>query len=461
MRFINSLLIAALFACPIGLYAQSDTLSLKECINLGIANNLSLQNSRLGIRTAKIGQTENRAKLLPVIQGFGNFVNNVERATQLTDGTNLSKLLGVDAPYMMGKGLRYNTSGGFQLSMPLYDQTIYTGIDIANRMVEISQCSYEKAREDLMVEIAKLYYLLQTTDEQIRLTRNNITRLEELREITQAFYDNDIVLEVDVKRVSVNLSNLQVKLDNAESMKTQQLNMMRYILDLSPETPLAVARLETEETLLSNYTPGGLSHSLYELQLLDKQSDLLVRQKKLVNQGYIPTLSLVGNFSYAAYTDHLKNYFHSHPTNKWYNSTYWGLSLKIPVFDAFAKRNKVRKIETEQMTLQNTIENTNNQLQTQYSNAMEDWENNLRNVRNQSENYRLAEDIYTVTADQYREGVSSMTDLLQDEMQMTNTETTYVTAVYNLLASRLTLMKLSGQLNLLTEQPQNSNGTTR
>lgn len=451
MKFIKGLFLAALFVCPVGMYAQSDTLSLKECIDLGIANNLSLQNSRQGIRTARIGQTENRAKLLPVIQGFGNFVNNVERATQLTDGTNLSKLLGVDAPYMVGKGLRYNTSGGFQLSMPLYDQTIYTGIGIANRMVEISQCSYEKAREDLMVEIAKLYYLLQTTDEQIRLTRNNITRLEELKEITQAFYDNDIVLEVDVKRVSVNLSNLSVKLDNAESMKLQQLNMLRYILDLAPDAHVAVARLETGESLLSEYIPGAFSTNLYELQLLDKQYDLLTRQKKMVNQGYIPTLSLVGNFSYSANTDHFRNYFHSHPTNKWYNSTYWGLSLKIPVFDAFAKRNCVRKIESEQITLRNTIEDTNNKLQTQYSNAMEDWQNNLRNVRNQSENYHLAEDIYTVTADQYREGVASMTDLLQDEMQMTNTETTYVTAVYNLLASRLTLMKLSGQLNLLTE----------
>lgn len=451
MKFIKGVFLAALFTYPVGLYAQSDTLSLKECIDLGIANNLTLQNSRQGIRTAQIGQTENRAKLLPVIQGFGSFVNNVERATQLTDGTNLSKLLGVDAPYMVGKGLRYNTSGGFQLSMPLYDQTIYTGISIANRMVEISRCSYEKAREDLMVEIAKLYYLIQTTDEQIRLTRNNIARLEELKEITQAFYDNDIVLEVDVKRVSVNLSNLRVRLDNAESMKVQQLNMMRYILDLSPDMPLDVARLETGERLLSDYIPGALSRNLYELQLLDKQYDLLSRQKRMVNQGYIPTLSLVGNFSYSAYTDHFRNYFHTHPTNKWYNSTYWGLSLKVPVFDAFAKHSKARKIGSEQIALQNTIEDTNNRLRTQYSNAMEDWQNNMRNVRNQSENYRLAEDIYTVTADQYREGVSSMTDLLQDEMQMTNTETTYVTAVYNLLTSRLTLMKLSGQLNLLTE----------
>ena len=451
MKAIKSMFIAAALASSMGSFAQSDTLSLKQCIELGIEKNLSLQNSRQGIRTAEIGRTENRAKLLPIIQGFGNFTNNVERATQLTDGTNLSKLLGVDAPYMTGKGLRYTTVGGFQLSMPLYDQTIYTGIGIANKMVEISRCSYEKAREDLTVEIAKLYYLIQTTDEQISLTKKNITRLEELYGITEAFYQNDIVLEVDVKRVSVNLSNLRVKLDNAESMLEQQLNMLRYMLDLAPEAPIAVNRLDTGDNLLSGFLPGNLSDNLYEFQILDKQTELLAKQKRMINQGYIPSLSLVGNFSYAAYTDHFRNYFHSHPTNKWYNSTYWGLSLKIPVFDGFAKRNKVRRIESEQITLQNTIEDTHNKLQTQFENAMQDWQNNMRNVRNQSENYRLAEDIYTVTADQYREGVASMTDLLQDEMQMTNTETTYVTAVYNLLASRLTLMKLSGQLNLLTE----------
>ena len=38
--------------------------------------------------------------------------------------------------------------------------------------------------------------------------------------------------------------------------------------------------------------------------------------------------------------------------------------------------------------------------------------------KKQKDNYLLAEDVYAVTSDRYREGIASMTEVLQDEMQM-------------------------------------------
>ena len=49
--------------------------------------------------------------------------------------------------------------------------------------------SYGKAREDIILQISKMYYLGQVTAEQIVLIKANITRLEELRDITRAFFD--------------------------------------------------------------------------------------------------------------------------------------------------------------------------------------------------------------------------------------------------------------------------------
>ena len=109
-----------------------------------------------------------------------------------------------------------------ELQMPLYNQTVYTALSISKVLDEISRLSYEKAREDLMMQIAKMYYLGQATAEQITLVKANIARLEELRDITVAFYDNGMAMEVDVKRVNINLENLQVQYDNAQAMLAQQ-----------------------------------------------------------------------------------------------------------------------------------------------------------------------------------------------------------------------------------------------
>ena len=75
----------------------------------------------------------------------------------------------------------------------------------------MNRLSYEKAREDLILQISQMYYLGQVTAEQIILIKANITRLEELRDITQAFFDNGMAMEVDLKRVNINLENLKVQ----------------------------------------------------------------------------------------------------------------------------------------------------------------------------------------------------------------------------------------------------------
>lgn len=448
---LKSLLVMMFTVGAVECIAQSDTLTLKRCIEIGIENNLTLQQKQQDIHIAGIGQSENRHKLIPVIQGYANFVHNVERATSVTDGSNLSKLLGVDAPYMVGQGLDFQTTGGFQLSMPLYNQTLYTGIQIADKMKEISEASYEKAKEDLTVEISKLYYLAQTTAKQIELIRSNIGRMESLKSITSAFYDNDMALEVDVQRVDINLENLRTQLTNAEAMYEQQLNLLRYTLDFAPDTPILLSTLKGYIDYDDSYLLRGLSPDLYELQLLNMQSEVLQKQKKMINQGYLPTLSLVGATQWTAFTDKFENYFHTHPTNKWYNHTYLGLQLNVPIFDGLAKRNKSRKVAAQYTQLQTTIADTEKKLQTQYQNSLNDWHNNIRNAERQRENYRLAESVYLVTSDQYKEGVASMSDLLQDEMRMTEAQNGYISALYKYMVSELSLLKLTGQLNRLTE----------
>lgn len=448
---LKSLLVMMFTIGAVECIAQSDTLTLKRCIEIGIENNLTLQQKQQDIHIAEIGQSENRHKLIPVIQGYANFVHNVERATSVTDGSNLSKLLGVDAPYMVGQGLDFQTTGGFQLSMPLYNQTLYTGIQIADKMKEISEASYEKAKEDLTVEISKLYYLAQTTAKQIELIRSNIGRMESLKSITSAFYDNDMALKVDVQRVDINLENLRTQLTNAVAMYEQQLNLLRYTLDFAPDTPILLSTLKGYMDYDDSYLLRGLSPDLYELQLLNMQSEVLQKQKKMINQGYLPTLSLVGATQWTAFTDKFENYFHTHPTNKWYNHTYWGLQLNVPIFDGLAKRNKSRKVAAQYTLLQTTIADTEKKLQTQYQNSLNDWHNNIRNAERQRENYRLAESVYLVTSDQYKEGVASMSDLLQDEMRMTEAQNGYISALYKYMVSELSLLKLTGQLNRLTE----------
>ena len=82
-------------------------------------------------------------------------------------------------------------------------------------------------------------------------------------------------------------------------------------------------------------------------------------------------------------------------------------------------------------------------------NATNELMNCRRNFIKQKDNYLLAEDVYRVTSDRYREGIASMTEVLQDEMSMSSAQNQYVNAHYVYRITNLTLLKLTGQLESL------------
>lgn len=421
--------------------SAQDILSLEECIKIGIENNLALQTKRNEIRKGQYALSENRARLLPVINGFAGFTDNIKPPVSVTDGSSYG------VPYNVTKTLPYSANAGIQLQLPLYNQTLYTSMDVARIMDQLNRQGYEKAREELMMEISKLYYLGQTTNEQLEILKNNIGRLEELKNITEAFYDNGMAMDIDVKRVRINLDNMKVQYDNAQAMLVQQMNLLKYMMDFPMEKNFALERVQAEK--LSHTELTGLSENLYEIQMLESQKTLAEKQRKLIRNGYIPSLSLSGNLSTSAFTDKARYWFQDNPSSKWYTSYGVGVSLRVPIFDGLEKRNKIRKAEMDIENARLNLENTRKNLQTKYLNATNDLMNSERNFFKQKDNYLLAEDVYAVTIDRYKEGIASMTEVLQDEMRMSEAQNNYITAHYNYQLNNLVLLKLTGNIESL------------
>ena len=430
-----------MFCIALGAFSAiqaQEMLTLSQCLQMAVDNNLSLQKSRNEIAKGKYSISENQAKLLPQINAVAQLNDNFTPPVSVTDGSAYGKL------YNVTKTLQYNASAGLQLQMPLYNQMVYTAIDIAKIADQLNKLSYEKAREDLIMQTAKMYYMAQNTSEQIRLVNDNIKRLEELRDITQAFYDNQMSLEVDLKRVNLNIENLTVQRDNAAAMLEQQYTMLKYVIDYPADKNIKVTDVDPNQ--IETVKADGLNVNLYELQLLQQKKKLTQKQVKLAKDGYLPSVSLTGSLMYSAFTDKIEHWIHSGDSNHWYGSNGLGIQLRVPVFDGFEKRSKIRKAKVEAESARIGYEDALKGMQANYVNAVSEVNNSQRNYKKQLDNYVLAQDVYNVTADQYKEGVTSMTAVLQDEMRMSEAMNNYLNAYYRYKVANLSLLKLTGQL---------------
>jgi len=441
-QLILSVLIS-LFSSQILLAQESNTLrlSLQECMQMAVEKNINVKKALIDQEKSGYKNNETRATLLPKVNFSGSFQDNLVLPTTILPGEIIGKP-GTSVGFQMGS--QYTTSASVGISQVLYNQTALTAVKLSKKSSELSILSVEKASEEIAAEVAKLYFLTLTTAEQRKLIEENITRTEQLKAITKITVENGIGKQIDLDRVNVNLENYYSQLSNTVATQDQQMNMIKYILDI----PLNQSILLTDEakTILIEKNPTAISDfsNHIDIQLLESQKDINNLNQKLIASGYLPTLSLSGSVAYQGMRNDFRNYFKESSENKWYPNVGAGINLSIPLFDGFEKRSKSRQAKLDYKKSQETLENTRELLSMNYQNAINNYQNNKSVVRRQQQNLELAVKVYDETTLRYREGLAAMSNLLQDEISLSNAQAGYLTALYNFKDAELKIMSLNG-----------------
>lgn len=221
-------------AIAIGGKAQG-TMTLKDCIEAGLKNNPELNASRVDMSIAGVGIKQQKARRLPTVGGSLQMLGYIDRPANVTTGT----LLGNDFPdeptWNAVRSMRYNDGVAVQAQLPLLDMTISAGTRVAEMSETMAKESYEKRRRDLIVQIANVYYLAQSTEQQLKLTDENLQHMTEITAITKAKFDEGEVLETDYTRAEVNRMQLATLKDAYATALEKQKNLLKYLMgaDLS------------------------------------------------------------------------------------------------------------------------------------------------------------------------------------------------------------------------------------
>ena len=426
--------------------SKTITLSFMECMQMVVEKNINVKSARIDKERSSYKKEEARAAFLPKLNFSGSFQDNVFLPTTVLPGEFLGKP-GTTIPVQMGS--QYNTTATVSLSQILYNQTAIIAIKLSTKSSELSSLTVEKIREEIAAEVGKLYFLTLTTAEQQKLIEENIDRTERLRDITKITVENGVGKQVDLDRINVNLENIYTQLSNTQATYEQQMNMIKYMLDIPLDRVIVLT--DKAEMLLLSEDPSLISDfsGHVDIQLLESQQELNTLNQKLISAGYIPTLSLSGNLAFQGLRSEFDTYFKSGEENKYYPYSTIGVSLTVPFFDGFEKRSRKRQAKMDFQKTQVTLESTKERFSMNYKNAMNNYQNNKSNVRRQKQNLKLAVKVYEESTLKYREGLSAMSNLLQDEISLSSAQSGYLTAIYNFKDAELKIMSLNGELKKL------------
>jgi outer membrane protein len=422
----------------LGLNAQAQQeLTLKEALQYAVENSENLRKSRLDIDGGRYKTQEIRAQALPQISANGG----------LTYNPIIGQLVVGDQSFQLGR--KWNANAGVQLNQELFNQQVFTGLQAAKKSESYYNLSADLTEEQVIEQVANTYYQVLVNRQQLNVIDTNIKNVRVVEKILGNQYANGLARKIDVDRIKVNLTNLQTQQEQTTNAVTQLENQLKFYMGMPVNTQinLPMTELSAVTTLPALSDSVNISNRT-EMKLMDVQRDLLVLQRKAYVSEYYPSLALTGNLSYTGQSDKF-DLFKSNSTAFWYDASAIGLSLRIPIFNGFATRSRVRQADVDIKKADEDRRQTSNSLNLAYENAKIQLKNSIVTINAQRENVVLAQEIYQSTQNNYNNGLAALTDLLDTENALTEAQNSYTQALLNYKIAEIQLIKSNGNIKSL------------
>lgn len=429
------------------LQAQTVQLSLKDALNYAMKNNETVRKARLDIERGRARTSEVRAEALPQITGSASINDNLLLQKSPIPGEIFGR---PGETIFVAFGQKYNTTASAQLSQQLFNQSVFTGLKAAKAGEAYYNLNAELSEENILQQVASSYYQVLVTREKMAVIDTNINSLVKIERTVSDQYRNGLARKIDLDRVKVNLTNLRTQRLELENGITQQENLLKYYIGMPVNSqiilpPAQLANINADAQAVSDQLNVS---GLREYQLIKKQEELLNYQRKAYQSEYIPKLSFNTNFVYTGFGNKF-DLLSSNSTTRWAKASALTLNLSVPIFDGFARRSRVKQAEIDILKVREDIKNTEQSLNLAHDNATIEIRNSISTINSQVENMKLAQEVYSSTQNNYRNGLATLTDLLDAENSLVSAQNSYTQALLNFKLAEIQLLKSKGNIKSL------------
>ena len=433
------LLFGALSLPTLAVAQQKITLS--DALTFALQNNTKIRKAKLDIDGGRYKVEEVRSQALPQISGNAGLNYNPIIGQQVVDFGGTTQTLKF--------GKKWNSTAGIQLSQQLFNQQVFTGLQAAKSSEEYYNLVAQLTEEQVIEMVANNYYQVLVNRQQLTVVDNNMKNVKVIEKIISNQYQNGLAKKIDVDRIKVNITNLETQRSQTLNVITLLENQLKFSMGMPVNTPILLPETELTDVIqLPQFTDTVSLASKTEVKLLDNGDKLLALQRKAYVSEYYPSLALSGNYTYSSQNNSF-DFLHSSSTAIGFGSSAIGLSLRVPIFNGFLTRAKIRQADVAISKAKQDRLETNNALNFAFENAKLQLKNSLTTINAQKKNAALAEEIYKSTQNNYNNGLASLTDLLDTETSLTKAQNNYTEALLNYKIAEIQLIKSNGDIKSL------------
>lgn len=424
-------------------------LSLKDALTYSLQANQSARKSRLDVENSQYEIDEVRSRALPQVNGSGALNYNPILQLSAIPGELFGGTPGTTT--LVAFGQKWNANVGLSISQTLFDHSVFTGLKAARTTKEFYRLNSQLTEEQVIEQVATNYYQVLVQRQQVGVVDSTIKNTEKLQAILQGLYENGLAKKIDVDRVAVNVSNLRSRRQQLLNGVSLRENQLKFLMGMPIQNPInipaaALTAIRPQAVAMDDTLDVS---GRTELMVLNTQQSLLQYQKQAIKGEYYPSLALSGAYSYQGLSNKFPVFKGQKSGANWFDVASVGLTLRVPIFNGFATKAKLKQADVSIRKLSEDISGTKLSLNLAYENARTQINNSIITLNNSEENVELAQQVYSNTQNNYNNGLAPLTDLLNAEISLIETQNNYSAALLDYKVAEIQLIKAQGKLKTL------------
>ncbi|RYY95355.1 MAG: TolC family protein, partial [Chitinophagaceae bacterium] len=329
----------------------------------------------------------------------------------------------------------------------LRGQDVVEGLAHGNRHFDLrlqARQATSARKIEVAVAVSKAFYDILTTQQQLRVTDENITRLQRSYHDAYQRYVSGVSDKTDYKRAQIALNNATALRRSNETALTARIEVLRSLLGYPEGAPLAVTydSLQLERDIAFDTLQRPDAGQRIELRQLNTQRQIQQTLLRYQRWAFLPTVSAnaVYNLNYLnnrigkLYADNLPNSF-------------VGVSAAVPIFQGGRRKATIRAAQLSIARTDRDIEGLKNAVGSQYASALAAYQGQLANYRALRENVQLARDVFEVLQLQYRAGIKTYFEVISAETDLHTAQINYFNALNAVLSAKVDAARALGLYN--------------
>ena len=348
---------------------------------------------------------------------------------------------GSSEPMEMGR--THSVTFGLSAQMPVVNFQLWESLRLSGDQLELTVEQARESRLGTVASVKQAFYGILFAKEAYKVYNSVYENAVENFRLTEMRYNAAKASELDLTRAKANVAAAIPNLYNAENSVELALWQLKAVMgvDLDRNVDVAGTLEEYAGQMFSDIAEGeGASlDGNSQLRQLAQQAEMLSRQIRMQQYAYLPTLALTFSYSYLTQSDifNLSQW-------KWFPSSTVGLSLSIPIFSGGQRYHAIKqtRVQADELDLQR--ENAERQLRIGIRQSLGTMDTAMRTYDASKEALTSAEKAYDIAVKSYQLGKSTLTDLNNVELTLTQSRLAVSQAIYNFVIAKAGLEQTLG-----------------